>query len=100
MLLQDQFDYIFDLIRNTRNKALQTVNSEQIILYWTVGQYVQYKLDNSEWGEGTVKNLSAFLLKKDPTLSNFDKRGIYRMRQFYLAYPDFEIVSAMPTQLN
>jgi DUF1016 N-terminal domain len=58
----------------------------QIILYWTVGQFVQQKLDASEWGEGTVKNLSAYLLSKDPTLSNFSKRGFYRMRQFYLAY--------------
>jgi DUF1016 N-terminal domain len=60
MLLHEQFDYIFDLIKNARNKALQSVNSEQIILYWTVGQFVQQKLETSEWGDGTVKNLSAF----------------------------------------
>ena len=100
MLLQEQFDYVFDLIKNARNKAFQSVNSEQIILYWTVGQFVQQKLDASEWGEGTVKNLSAFLQSKDPTLSNFSKRGIYRMRQFYLAYTDFEIVSTLSTQLS
>ena len=100
MLLQEQFDHIFELIKNARNKAFQSVNSEQILLYWTVGQFVQQKLDASEWGEGTVKNLSTFLQSKDPSLSNFSKRGIYRMRQFYLAYTDFEIVSTLSTQLS
>ena len=100
MLLQQQFDYVFELIKNVRNKALAAVNTGQIILYWTVGQFVQSKLDASEWGDGTVVKLSAYLQSKDPSLSNFSKRGIYRMRQFYLAYADFEIVSAMPTQLS
>ena len=97
MLLQQQFDYAFELIRNAQNKALAAVNSEQIMLYWTIGQFVQSKLDASEWGDGTVVKLSAYLQSKDPSLTNFSKRGIYRMRQFYLAYADFEIVSAMPT---
>jgi predicted nuclease of restriction endonuclease-like (RecB) superfamily len=100
MLIEQQFEYVFDLIKNARNKALGSANSEQIILYWTVGQFVQVKLDASEWGDGTVVKLSAYLQSKDPSLNNFSKRGIYRMRQFYLAYSDFEIVSAMPTQLS
>jgi DUF1016 N-terminal domain/YhcG PDDEXK nuclease domain len=100
MPVQEQFDHILSLIKNARNKALQAVNSEQIILYWTVGQFVQQKLDVAEWGESTVLKLSIFLQSKDPTLSNFSKRGIYRMRQFYIAYPEFEIVSALPTQLS
>jgi predicted nuclease of restriction endonuclease-like (RecB) superfamily len=100
MPVQEQFDHILSLIKNARNKALQAVNSEQIVLYWTVGQFVQQKLDAAEWGESTVLKLSIFLQSKDPTLSNFSKRGIYRMRQFYLAYPEFEIVSTLSSQLS
>jgi predicted nuclease of restriction endonuclease-like (RecB) superfamily len=100
MLLEDQFNYIFDLIKNARNKALQAVNKEQIILYWTIGQFVERKLETAEWGEGAVKKLSAFLQSKDPTLSNFSVRGIYRMRQFHIAYPDVEIVTTLSSQLS
>lgn len=100
MLSQQQFDHVFDLIKNAQNKALQFVNSEQIILYWMVGQFIQGQLDTAEWGEGTVAKLSAYLQSRDPTLSNFSKRGIYRMRQFYLAYSDFEIVSTLSSQLS
>jgi DUF1016 N-terminal domain len=100
MLLHQQFDYVFELIENARNKALASANREQIMLYWTIGQFVQGKLATSEWGEGTVTKLSTYLQSKDPKLNNFTKRGIYRMRQFYMAYTDVEIVSALPTQLS
>ena len=100
MLLQEQFDYVFTLIKQARNKALQSTNTEQIVLYWEIGRFVSAKLDEAEWGDKTIQNLSIYLQKKDPSLTNFTKRGIYRMRQFYQAYLDFEFVSALPTQLS
>jgi hypothetical protein len=30
----------------------------------------------------------------------FEKPSLYRMRQFYTTYPDFEIVSSLLTQLS
>ena len=89
MLLEEQFDYLYDLIQNARYKALRAVNSEQILLYWTFGQFVEQKLQAAEWGNNTVNKLANYLQSKDPLLTNFSRRGIYRMRQFYLAYPDF-----------
>jgi 5-oxoprolinase (ATP-hydrolysing) len=93
MLLQQQFDYIFELITNAQHK-------EQIMLYWTIGQFVQGKLATAEWSEGTVTKLSTYLQGKDPKLNNFNKRDIHQMQQFYMAYADFEMVSAMPTLLS
>lgn len=100
MILQAQFDHILTLIKKARNKALQSVNVEQIILYWEIGHFVSEKLDKAEWGDNTVLNLSKYLQSHDPSLSNFTKRGIYRMRQFYQAYPDFEFVSMVSTQIS
>lgn len=100
MLLEEQFDYLYDLILNARHKALRAVNSEQILLYWTFGQFVEQKLQAAEWGNNTVNKLADYLQRKDPHLTNFSRRGIYRMRQFYLAYPDFEFVSTLSTQIS
>ena len=100
MLLEEQFDYLYDLIQNARYKALRAVNSEQILLYWTFGQFVEQKLQAAEWGNNTVNKLASYLQSKDPLLTNFSRRGIYRMRQFYLAYPDFEFVSTLSTQIS
>ncbi|MBK8564004.1 MAG: DUF1016 family protein [Saprospiraceae bacterium] len=100
MSQHNEFEHILHLITTARNKAIHAANSEQILLYWEIGRYVSEKLDGAEWGDGTVLKLSQFLQSKDPSLTNFTKRGIYRMRQFYLAYTDFAIVSALPTQLS
>jgi predicted nuclease of restriction endonuclease-like (RecB) superfamily len=100
MNFQTQFDHILSLITTARNKAIHAVNTEQILLYWEIGRFISEKLDGSEWGDSTVLHLSQFLQSKDPSLTNFTKRGLYRMRQFYLAYPDFKIVSTLSTQLS
>lgn len=100
MNLQTQFDHILSLITTARNKAIHAANTEQILLYWEIGRFISEKIDDSEWGDGTVLQLSQFLQSKDPSLTNFTKRGLYRMRQFHLAYSDFEIVSTASTQLS
>jgi predicted nuclease of restriction endonuclease-like (RecB) superfamily len=100
MNLQTQFDHILTLITTARNKAIYAANTEQIVLYWEIGRFISKKLDDSEWGDGIVLELSQYLQSKDPSLTNFTKRGLYRMRQFHLAYTDFEIVSTLSSQLS
>jgi predicted nuclease of restriction endonuclease-like (RecB) superfamily len=100
MSIETQFDHILTLITTARNKAISAANTEQIVLYWEIGRFITEKLNDSEWGDGAVLKLSQYLQSKDPSLTNFTKRGLYRMRQFYLAYPDFEIVSTASTQLS
>jgi predicted nuclease of restriction endonuclease-like (RecB) superfamily len=100
MSLHTQFDHILTLITTARNKAIYTANTEQILLYWEIGRFVSEKLDDTEWGDGTVLKLSQYLQSKDPSLTNFTKRGIYRMRQFYIAYSDFEFVTTLSSQLT
>lgn len=100
MNLQTQFDHILTLITTARNKAIYAANTEQIVLYWEIGRFISKKLDGSEWGDGIVLELSQYLQSKDPSLTNFTKRGLYRMRQFHLAYTNFEIVSTLSSQLS
>ena len=95
-----QFEYIFSLISQAKNRVYQSVNHTQILLYWELGEYVHQRLKNAEWGNKTVQNLADYLQKKDPLLTNFTKRGLYRMQQFFEAYPDKEFVSALPTQIS
>ena len=35
-----------------------------------------------------------------PSLKGFNRRGIYRMKQFYETYKDFEFVSTLLTQIS
>jgi len=40
------------------------------------------------WGDKVVEEFESWLKQKDPSIKNFDRRNIYRMREFYLSYCD------------
>lgn len=94
------FSEVTLLITQARQKALLTVNSHLIELYWNVGHYISFKLTQAEWGEGVVTQLADYLSITQPGLRGFTRRNLFRMRQFYEAYRDApEIVSAVLTQI-
>lgn len=99
--LDMNFDEIVKIIETRKNNAFRKVNEETIKMYWEFGEYVSNKLANSEWGEKIVTRLAEFMQKNYPTLQGFNKRGLYRMKQFYETYKDYpEIVSTLLSQIN
>nr|WP_293834945.1 PDDEXK nuclease domain-containing protein [uncultured Arsenicibacter sp.] len=84
--LKNQFTEVVDLIRQSRNRTMQRVNEELIELYWQVGGYISRKVTSSEWGQGVVKQLAAFIRNENPNMSGFSDKNLWRMKQFYEAY--------------
>jgi predicted nuclease of restriction endonuclease-like (RecB) superfamily len=93
------FDEILSLIQSARQRAFQAVNVELIDLYWQVGQTISRKIEAAEWGAGVVDQLAGFLAHTQPGLKGFSRQNLFRMRQFYEAYREFEIVSPLLRQL-
>lgn len=91
---QDKFAEITDLIRNARQHALKAVNTELIRLYWQVGEYISRRIANASWGGKTVDELAAHIRKHHPELKGFNRRGLYRMKQFYDTYPSGRMVAS------
>lgn len=87
--LDINFDEIIRIIETRKNNAFRKVNEETIKMYWEFGEYISNKLSASEWGEKIVIRLSEFITKNYPTLHGFNKRGLYRMKQFYESYKDY-----------
>ena len=81
-----EFQQVQGIISLHRSKALQTVNSENLLTAWEVGAFVSTRLKNSAWGSKTVKQLSEYLRMQDPTLRGYSSRNIYNMVAFYEAY--------------
>ena len=98
--LQPQFIEVLPLIKTAQQKVIATANQELITLYWSVGKYISDRLATSEWGQKTIEQLGAFIQSQEPELKGFEKRNLYRMRQFYETYPNPEIVSSLLTQLS
>jgi predicted nuclease of restriction endonuclease-like (RecB) superfamily len=98
--LYPQFTEVLALIKTAQQKVVSTANQELIKLYWSIGQYISDRLATSEWGQKTIEQLAAFIQTQEPGIKGFEKRNLYRMRQFYETYPNPEIVSSLLTQLS
>ena len=98
--LQPQFTEVITLIKAAQQNVITTANQELIKLYWHIGQHISDRLESSEWGEKAIDQLAEFIQTQEPGIKGFEKRNLYRMRQFYKTYPDFEIVSSLLTQLT
>ena len=93
------FADIARLIAEAKQRAVQAVNTTLIELYWQIGEHVSRKIAASEWGDGVVEQLARYFAQTQPGLRGFTRRNLFRMKQFYEAYPSEAIVSALLTQL-
>jgi len=95
----DAFAEIVALIVTSQQDAYRAVNTALIDLYWQVGEHISRKIEVAEWGSGTVENLARFIAHTHPGLRGFSRPNLFRMKQFYEAYRDEAIVSALLRQL-
>lgn len=94
------FNQIIILIEESRNRAYQKVNEELVSLYFKIGKIVSSKVASGIWGDNTVDQLANFIETKYTGLKGFNRRGLYRMKQFYETYSAPEFVSALMSQLE
>lgn len=98
--ISSEFEQIILLITNTRSRISSKANAELVMLYFSVGQIVAEKVANGKWGDGTVNDLANYILEKQPFLKGFNRRGLYRMKQFYEVYSDEKFASTLLTQMQ
>jgi hypothetical protein len=98
--MEVQFLAVVQLIKQSRNSAIRAVNTELINLYWNIGAYINQQLASANWGDKTVVELAKYIDENYPDLKGFNRRGLYRMRQFYETYAFSPIVSPVATQLQ
>ncbi|MXV14018.1 PDDEXK nuclease domain-containing protein [Hufsiella ginkgonis] len=95
-----EFEQIALLIEDARNRTFQKANEELIRLYFNVGNIVAVKVSEGTWGEKTVGELAAYIDAQYPGLTGFNRRGLYRMKQFFETYSDPGFLSPLQTQLE
>lgn len=95
-----EFEQILLLIQDARSRTYTKANAEMILLYFNVGNVVSEKVNAGNWGENTVQELANFIASKLPELTGFNRRGLYRMKQFYETYTNEQFVSTVLTLLQ
>jgi len=99
--IQDQqFAEILGQIQSSKQKAYQQVNKTLVELYWNIGEHVSNQVAKAEWGKNTVAKLAEFIQQKEPSVSGFTARNIWRMKQFYETYQGDTKLSPLVTELT
>ena len=96
----EQFEKIVNIIESAKERAYRKVNEELILMYRDVGEYISKQSEKTEYGDAFVQKLADFFEENYPDLKGFNRRGLYRMKQFYELYKDNEKVSTLLTQLS
>lgn len=99
-MIQQQFNDVVNLIKQSRIKAVKAVNTELINVYWSIGEYISKKVEVAEWGQSVVKELADYLLLNEPDLKGFSDKNLWRMKQFYETYKDFPKLSALLREIS
>lgn len=76
------FAEISKLISASRERALLSVNTVLIDLYWKVGEHISRKIAAAEWGDGVVSQLAQYVARTQPGLRGFTRDNLFRMKQF------------------
>jgi len=98
-----EFGNIVKLIQEAQGRVRQYANTALVTLYFDIGKTVSQKVAHGTWGQGTVQQLADYIQAEMPTLKSFNRRGLYRMKQFYETYcpeSEFDIVFKNITSLN
>lgn len=99
--IKSALETISALINEARIRAMAKVNSEMVMLYWSIGRTIVNKVlrdTKPEYGENAVAEISETLTAEFG--KGFEKSSVHRMIKFFLAFPDDAIVLKMSQQLG
>jgi hypothetical protein len=97
----DVFKDVRELIIAARQDVALAVNSALVTLYWRIGQRIRKDIlreQRAEYGQQIVSALGTQLTAEFGR--GFGQRNLFRMIRFAEVFPDFQIVSALRTQLG
>ncbi|MGB4609933.1 MAG: DUF1016 N-terminal domain-containing protein [Saccharofermentanales bacterium] len=53
-------------------------------MYRDIGKYISIQSESAEYGDAFVQEAANFFVGNYPDLKGFNRRGLYRMKQFYV----------------
>jgi predicted nuclease of restriction endonuclease-like (RecB) superfamily len=103
-LLSENYDEFLrslkDRIRQAQIRAALSVNSELVLLYWTIGREILTRQQEAGWGGKVIDRLAKDLKQAFPEMQGFSSRSLKYMRSFAEAYPDLSIVQEVLAQIT
>jgi predicted nuclease of restriction endonuclease-like (RecB) superfamily len=93
---------IKNILSEARRKTYSAINFAIVEAYWHIGKKIiaeeQQGDDRAQYGKEVIKNISIALTKEFGR--GFSTRTLWEIRQFYLYFPDEQIVRTLSAQLT
>jgi predicted nuclease of restriction endonuclease-like (RecB) superfamily len=86
-------------IRTAQARAVASVNSELVLLYWGIGKDILDRQNSEGWGAKIIDRLAADLSRAFPEMRGLSARNLKYMRAFAEAWPDRTIVQQLVAQI-
>lgn len=88
-------------IRQVRVKAALQLNTQHLIAYWEIGNFIAQQEKQEGWGAKIVEQLSIDLkMEFEDLKKGLSPRNLRYMRDFALAYPNFLILQQAVAKLE
>ena len=84
---KDLLTEIKSRIQEAQLKTIMAANSQMLLLYWQMGNYIIQNQQAEGWGAKIIEKLSVDLKKEFPKLKGLSARNLLYMKQFAEAYP-------------
>jgi predicted nuclease of restriction endonuclease-like (RecB) superfamily len=88
-----------DRIQTAQLRAAISVNSELVLLYWSIGKEILSRQQQEGWGTRVIDRLAKDLRLEFPHMQGFSSRNLKYMRAFAEVWPEEAIVQQLVAQL-
>lgn len=93
-------DAIVERAGAARERASRAVNTELVLLYWSVGRAILAEQERHAWGDDVVGLLARDLRARGDLGRGFSRRNLFYMRRFAALWPNEEKVPPLAAQIG
>jgi predicted nuclease of restriction endonuclease-like (RecB) superfamily len=86
-------------IRESQARAARAVNTELVMLYWSIGREILDQQQAGGWGEDVVGQIAQDLSADTDSARGFSRRNLFYMRRFATLWPVREKVPPVMAQI-
>ncbi len=87
-------------IRESQTRAARTLNTELVMLYWSIGRDILDQQQAGGWGDDVVGRIAQDLSADTGSARGFSRRNLFYMRRFAALWPDPEKVPPVVAQIG
>lgn len=96
----DLVDRLRQRIREAQARGARAVNTELVMLYWSIGREILEQQQASGWGDDVVGRLAQDLVADTGSPRGFSRRNLFYMRRFAALWPEREKVQTLSAQIG